>query len=97
VTPETAPHTEPDLDDPIADSILSALEICPDGATRWSLSNLLGRNKSAAELDRAITLLLRRGRIGFEREATGGRPCATGGRPCTRYWLADEESRRTTR
>jgi hypothetical protein len=64
----------------LADSILSALEICPDGATRWSFSNLLGRNKSAAELNRAITLLLKCGRIGVEREATGGRPR-------TRYWL----------
>ena len=81
MAPETSPHTAPDLGDPTADSILAALEICPDGATRWNLSNLLGRNKSAAELDRAITLLIERGRIGFEREKTGGRPC-------TRYWLA---------
>ena len=80
MTPETATKAAPDLDDPIADSILSLLEVCADGLTRWSLSNLLGRNKSAAELDRAITLLLERGRIGFEREATRGRPC-------TRYWL----------
>jgi hypothetical protein len=84
-------YTAPEIIiDSLADSILSALEICPDGLTRWSLNNLLGRNKSRAELDRAITLLLKRGRIGFEREATGGRPC-------TRYWLADEESSRTTR
>jgi hypothetical protein len=76
--------------DSLADAIVSILEICPDGATRWQISNLHGRNKSAAELDRAIALLLKHGRIGFEREPTGGRPC-------TRYWLADEESSRTTR
>jgi hypothetical protein len=68
------------LSDPTADSILAALEICANGLTRWELSNRLGRNKSAAELDRAIRWLLEHRRIGFEREETGGRPC-------TRYWL----------
>jgi hypothetical protein len=54
--------------------------MCANGLTRWELSNRLGRNKPAAELDRAISLLLEHRRIGFEREETGGRPC-------TRYWL----------
>jgi hypothetical protein len=80
VTPQTATHTAPDIGDPTADSILAALEISANGLTRWSLSNLLGRNKSAAQLDRALNLLLEHRRIGFEREATRGRPC-------TRYWL----------
>jgi hypothetical protein len=77
---QTATNTAPDIGDSTADSILAALEVCANGATRWSLSNLLGRNKPAAELDRAISLLLEHRCIGFEREATHGRPC-------TRYWL----------
>jgi hypothetical protein len=80
VTPQTATNAAPDIGDPTASCILAALEICADGATRWELSNLLGRNKPAAELDRAIRWLLEHGRIGFEREETGGRPS-------TRYWL----------
>ena len=80
MTPQTATHTAPDIGDPTADSILAALEISANGLIRWELSNRLGRNKPAAELDRAIRLLLEHRRIGFEREETGGRPC-------TRYWL----------
>jgi hypothetical protein len=64
----------------LTDSIQAALEICPDGVSRSGLSNLLGRNKPAAELDRAINLLIERGGIGFEREETVGRPAM-------RYWL----------
>jgi len=58
VTRPTATHTAPDIGDPTADSILAALEICANGHTRWELANTFGRNKPAAELDRALRLLL---------------------------------------
>ena len=80
MTPKTATHAAPDIGDPIADNIVAALEISANGLTRWELANTFGRNKPAAELDRALRLLLEHRRIGFEREETGGRPC-------TRYWL----------
>ena len=49
------------------------------GLTRWDISNHLGRNKAAAELDRAIAVLAERGLIRAEKEETGGRTS-------TRYW-----------
>jgi len=61
------------LGDPSADSILSALREHRDGLTRWEISNHFGRNKPAAEIDRAINTLAERGLIRSVREETGGR------------------------
>jgi len=61
------------LGDPSADSILSALREHRDGLTRWEISNHFGRNKPAAEIDRAINTLAERGLIRSVREKTGGR------------------------
>jgi len=55
------------------DSILSALREHRDGLTRWEISNHFGRNKPAAEIDRAINTLAERGLIRSVREETGGR------------------------
>jgi hypothetical protein len=68
------------LGDPTADEILRALRAAgAKGLTRWDISNHLGRNKAAAELDRAIAVLAERGLIRAEKEETGGRTS-------TRYW-----------
>jgi hypothetical protein len=49
------------------------------GLTRWDITNHFGRNKPAAELDRALGVLAERGLIRAEKEETGGRSS-------TRYW-----------
>jgi hypothetical protein len=67
------------LGDPTADELLSTLRISPAGLTRWEVTNYFGRNKSAAELDRAFGMLAERGLIRSEKEDTGGRTT-------TRYW-----------
>jgi hypothetical protein len=69
------------LGDPTADAIIAALDNNPDGLTRCQLSNHFRRNKPASEMDRALNLLIERGRIRFEREETSGRTS-------TRYWIA---------
>jgi hypothetical protein len=62
------------LGDPTADEILRALSTEGDaGLTRWDLNNHFGRNKPAAELDRAIGVLMERGLIRSSTEDTGGR------------------------
>ncbi len=60
--------------DPLADQIFRALK--PAGKevmTRTDISRLLGRNKSAERINRALALLLETGRIRREREETPGR------------------------
>ncbi len=59
--------------DPIADEILAVLRRRPDGMTRWDISNHFGRNRSAADIGRALELLYGRGLATFEFETTGGR------------------------
>lgn len=56
-----------------ADAILRALQTTSAGLTRTEISNLFGRNLSAARLDRALALLLEQRRAHFVKEQTGGR------------------------
>lgn len=71
------------LGDPIADQIVDALhESAEHGLTRDELRKTFSNHKSAAELDRALALLLELGKIVARVEPTGGRPV-------TRYWLGE--------
>jgi hypothetical protein len=68
------------LSDATADELLRALQAAgAGGMTRWHITNHFGRNKPAAELDRAIAVLTERGLIRFAKEDSGGRPTV-------RYW-----------
>jgi hypothetical protein len=68
------------LGDPTADEILRALRAAgAEGLTRWDITNHFGRNKPAAELDRAIGVVVERGLARFAKEDSGGRPNV-------RYW-----------
>ena len=67
--------------DPIADALLKELRQEPEGLSKSELSNLLGRNASAARLETALNLLLSSGRVQvFERKAVSGK-----GRPAQVY------------
>jgi hypothetical protein len=60
--------------DPLADEILALLKKAgAEGLTRTELSNLFGRNKTAARLNAAITTLEEYGKVRRVQEATGGR------------------------
>jgi hypothetical protein len=61
------------LGDPTADTIYHALRRSPDGLTRTMISGLFGRNLSAAEIDRALGVLLKHGRAVCRSETTEGR------------------------
>jgi hypothetical protein len=61
------------LGDPVADEILAALRRNLTGMTRSDIAGLFGRNKSAADLTRALMVLHRAGLARFDREPTGGR------------------------
>jgi len=62
------------LGDPVADAILSALRQAPDGLTRTQMHAALSRHATAAEIDRALEVLLAAGRVTREPRKTGGRP-----------------------
>jgi hypothetical protein len=63
------------IGDPIADAIVDALEQTGEqGLTRDEIRDLFSRHRSRADLDRALGMLLRAGRIIEETEPTGGRP-----------------------
>lgn len=59
--------------DPTADAILSALHNSPDGMTRMEIRDLFGKHKSAAELDRALSLLVESGLVRKDKKKTRGR------------------------
>jgi hypothetical protein len=60
--------------DPVANQILEALgAVGKNGMTKTEISNLFGRNKSADRINRALTSLLRGGRVRREPQETGGR------------------------
>lgn len=63
------------MGDPVADDILAALdEAGAHGLARTGIHNALGRNRSAAQIDRALDLLRSAGRVSNEKIETGGRP-----------------------
>jgi hypothetical protein len=62
------------LGDPVDDSLLSALRAAPGGLTRTEiLVDVFGRHKTAAEIGRALGLLLAHGLVRREVETTAGR------------------------
>ena len=60
--------------DPLAQQIHGALQHAPDGLTRTQLRDLLHRNPSTAQLDRALTALVHDGKATSQRVLTNGRP-----------------------
>ena len=67
------------IGDATADRILEAFRRSPEGMTRTEISGVFGRHLKSQELDRALSLLERLGRI------TAG-SVETNGRPETRYF-----------
>jgi hypothetical protein len=65
---------------PEADRILRALRAAPDGLTRTQIRDLFERNRSASEINVAVTVLEERGLAQRVLEATAGRP--------TERWVA---------
>lgn len=62
------------LGDPVAETILSALQDNPKGLSRTDIANLFSRHKHAGEIDRALARLVREGLARREQRKTGGRP-----------------------
>jgi hypothetical protein len=63
------------LGDPTADAILTALRSAGStGLTRSDISALLGKNKPAIEIERALGVLVSHGLVTMTPENTGGRP-----------------------
>ncbi len=62
------------LGDPFADELLRVLRGRPEGMTRTEIRDHFGRNKPAAQVDRALAFLLEHGLVRMEKEETGGRP-----------------------
>jgi Protein of unknown function (DUF3987) len=61
------------IGDADADALRSMLQSQPNGLSRTEISNLLGRNLSAARIERALGTLLRFGLARFETIPTSGR------------------------
>ena len=56
-------------------SLLRLQRAAADGLTRTEISSRFGRNKSAAEINRALTVLTQHGQVIWEKEDTPtGRP-----------------------
>jgi hypothetical protein len=63
------------LGDLTADEVLKAVRTAARGLTRTELSSRFGRNKSASEINRALTVLMQHGLVRSEKEdASAGRP-----------------------
>jgi hypothetical protein len=60
--------------DPLAHQIHAALTHAPDGLTRTQLRDLLHRNPTTQQLDRALAALAHDGKITSSRVLTAGRP-----------------------
>lgn len=71
------------LGDPVADEILKALKGADNGLTRTDISKLFGRNKGAAEIGRALTLLGERGL------ASSRKDVSEEGRPAQRWFATN--------
>ena len=62
------------LGDPVADVIYQALRIASaKGLTRTEISTLFHHNREKSQIDRALGVLVTRGRIKSEKKETGGR------------------------
>jgi hypothetical protein len=61
------------MGDPDADTILTELRHCPAGLTRTEISNLFGRNRETAQIDRALTALTRANLVERSTRQTAGR------------------------
>ena len=84
---QSARHVFSDaLGDPVADDLLRALRRRPHGMTRTAISELFGKNRSAAEIGRALAVLLERGLVRFETEESDGKP----GRPPERWYAVEK-------
>ena len=77
------------LGDVTSDEILRALRMDAQGLTRTDLSRLFGRNKSAAEIQRALTALSQRGLVRVEMEDS------VSGRPAERWFAASMGTKET--
>jgi hypothetical protein len=66
--------------DAVADALLAAMQVRPEGATRTDLHHALGRNRQAAEIDRGLMALVRAGKAGSREEKEG--------RHVTEIWAA---------
>lgn len=62
------------LGDQTADEIASALRAAAAGLTRNEIRDFFGRHKLSSEIDRAMSVLLRAGKVQKATQATGGRP-----------------------
>ena len=62
------------LGDPVADVIKHALDANPDGMTRTEISDLFKRNKNAAQIGRALGVLVECGLAFSTREKTDKKP-----------------------
>jgi hypothetical protein len=61
------------LGDPLADEILRPLRMSETGMTKTEISNLFGRNKSSAQLTRALHMLIQQGLVHCDKQETEGR------------------------
>lgn len=62
------------LGDPLADDILEALRLHPDGMTRNDLMDYFDRHRSSEQIGQALKLLSEQGLVTLERQRTTGRP-----------------------
>jgi predicted transcriptional regulator len=77
------------LGDVTADEVLKALRAAAGGLTRTELSSCFGRNKSASEINRALTVLTQHGLVSSEKEDT------TTGRPAERWYAIGPGTKET--
>jgi len=76
------------LGDPVADEILRLLRFSPAGVTRTELHRLFARNRSAAEIGRALAAL---DELRLARMVIDG---STGGRPAERWYASGGQDER---
>ena len=60
------------LGNQIADEILQALKVTPDGLSRTQISELFSKHKSSADIQIALDLLLHTGKAKYQIIQTGG-------------------------
>jgi hypothetical protein len=62
------------MGNPVADTILEALQNNPEGLTRTDIRDLFGRNRSESEIEGSLGMLRKGGRATSTKVPTGGRP-----------------------